>query len=162
MRPDWPVGLFLVIVSQIFILFLGHLEKAIFCPEILMVIFFATFEKIGQLLQVNPAFGFDRTPTSTRLKRAVSSIISPLSTSSTSNGPANYSTPISKYPRGAASTTPSGGLRSLQLASCTNLMNTLESPPWSSRSNSLASSGMMPPPPIPCHMLGTRELVTHQ
>jgi hypothetical protein len=37
------------------------------------------------ILQVNRAFSFDRTPTSVRLKRAVSSMISPLSNNSNAN-----------------------------------------------------------------------------
>jgi hypothetical protein len=117
------------------------------------------------MLQVNRAFSFDRTPTSVRLKRAVSSMISPLSSNVAHN---NCSTPISEQVHAGA--TPSSVMQNLRLASCTNLMNALESPkssrPMTSRRSISSSSSngshiadspqvMMPPPSMPpLHLSG--------
>ena len=79
--------------------------------------------------QVNRAFSFNKTPTSNRLKRAVSSMISPLSSTNPNHRMAN--------------STPSSDLQNLRLASCTNLM----SPVLSASNSSSASSFMSPMPP---------------
>ena len=86
--------------------------------------------KIFITFQVNRAFSFNKTPTSNRLKRAVSSMISPLSSTNPNHRMAN--------------STPSNDLQNLRLASCTNLMS-----PVLSSSSSSSFMSPMPPPSAP-------------
>jgi len=93
----------------------------------------SNFSSIGRTLQkkVNRAFSFNKTPTSSRLKRAVSSMISPLS----STNPNNRMNAMG----GAGQSTPSNDLQGLRLASCSNLLSPI------STSGSSFMSPMAPP-----------------
>ena len=77
--------------------------------------------------KVKKVFSFNRTPTTSRLTRAVSSMISPL-TSSSNNGGHNPNSGQSGSNRRA---TPSGDLQNLKLQSCTNLATAAEESPRS-------------------------------
>ena len=75
--------------------------------------------------KVKKVFSFNRTPTTSRLTRAVSSMISPLTSS---NGGLNLNNGQSGSNRRA---TPSGDLQNLKLQSCTNLATAAEESPRS-------------------------------
>ena len=75
--------------------------------------------------KVKKVFSFNRTPTTSRLTRAVSSMISPLTSS---NGGLNLNHGQSGSNRRA---TPSGDLQNLKLQSCTNLATAAEESPRS-------------------------------
>ena len=87
------------------------------------------------LHKVKKVFSFNKTPTTSRLTRAVSSMISPLTSSSSHNQNLNLN-------RERIGSTPSGDLQNLKLQSCSNLLNA-ESP-RSSRFPPVR--GEMPPP----------------
>ena len=89
-----------------------------------------------EFLQVNRAFSFNKTPTSSRLKRAVSSMISPLSSSSThQNNRMMSSTPTNDI-----------AFQSLRLAaSSANLL----SPQRSNNYNNAGGENFMSPMPPP-------------
>ena len=74
-----------------------------------------TFLPYFQYLQVNRAFSFNKTPTGSRLKRAMSSMISPIAPR------APYNQPV--YSSSVSGSTPSGDLQNLRLASCASLFN---------------------------------------
>ncbi len=64
------------------------------------------------LHRVKKAFSFNRTPTTSRLTRAVSSMISPLTSHNS----------IGRGGNNAGSVTPSGDLQRMRLQSCSNLL----------------------------------------
>ena len=66
------------------------------------------------LFQVNRAFSFNKTPTGSRLKRAMSSMISPIAP----RGPYHH-----QHMASVSGSTPSGDLQNLRLASCASLYN---------------------------------------
>lgn len=85
--------------------------------------------------KVNRAFSFNKTPTSSRLKRAVSSMISPLSSTNPNN----------RMNAGGLSSTPSNDLQNLRLASCSNLLRS----PSSSTTSGSSFMSPVPPPSMP-------------
>lgn len=89
------------------------------------------------LHKVKKAFSFNKTPTSS-LKRAVSSMISPLTSSNLANG----------SNRERMGSTPSGDLQNLRLQSCSNLLNA--DSPRSTRSG----GGMTPSRSVRCEKNG--------
>ena len=75
--------------------------------------------------KVKKVFSFNRTPTTSRLTRAVSSMISPLTSS-------NGGHTLNNAPSGSnRRATPSGDLQNLKLQSCTNLATAGEESPRS-------------------------------
>ena len=74
--------------------------------------------------KVKKVFSFNRTPTTSRLTRAVSSMISPLTAS---NGGHNLNNAQGGSSNRRA--TPSGDLQNLKLQSCTNLATAAEESP---------------------------------
>ncbi len=101
------------------------------------------------LNRVKKAFSFNRTPTTSRLTRAVSSMISPLTSSSGHNQAQQH-----QQLEGQKVSTPSGVMKGLRLQSCVDLhksgsdtvsLSSQESP----RSSRSAKTLMGPPPPSP-------------
>jgi hypothetical protein len=89
------------------------------------------------MYKVKKVFSFNRTPTSSRLTRAVSSMISPLTSSNGHN-----------QMRDRITSTPSGDLQNLRLQSCSNLADAASSSSNQTESpRSTRRFRMMPPPP---------------